>query len=147
MFEFTQHLHYPGNELLLDDFISEYRRLYQAGIDLFAEFDPCEIYDGNCYGGRNGGTPFCCSHCEHLTDVGCNAEALYCKLWVCGALRAKKNLPKEFIAQLNELVKRAGALCRGWSGRQDLSKYITMFYGKKRYRKWRVSETKSKSTS
>lgn len=147
MFGFTQHLRYPGNELPMDDFISEYRRLYQAGIDLFAEFNPCEIHDCNCYDGRNGGTPFCCSECEHLTDAGCAAEALYCKLWLCGTLRTKKDLPKEFIAQLNAIVKEAGIVCRGMGGRRDLSRYITMFYGKEGYQKWIASKTRSSSIS
>jgi len=147
MFEFTQHLRYPGRELPLDDFVSEYRRLYQVGIDLFAEFNPCEIHDGHCYDGRNGGTDFCCSKCEHVTDAGCTAEALYCKLWICSALRSKSPLPREFTEQLNVIVKEAGIICRGMGGRRDLSEYIVMYYGKKGYRKWRVSETRSNSIS
>ena len=148
MFGFVHHLHYPGRELPLDDFIKEYRRLYQAGIDLFAEFNPCEIHDGHCYDGRReGGTDFCCSKCDHITDTGCTAEALYCKLWLCSSLRSKSYLPREFTEQLNILIKQAGTLCRGRGGRRNLSDYVVMFYGKKGYRKWRVSEMRSNSIS
>ena len=142
MFSFRQYIHYPGQQLPMEDFISEYRKLYQEGTDLFAEFDPCEIRDGGCYDGRNGGTNFCCSKCDFITDDGCTIDSIYCKLWLCGTLRSKKELPKEFKDQLNVLVRRAEKLCRGKGGRYGLVRYIFMYYGKKGYEEFEANESK-----
>jgi hypothetical protein len=147
MFSVRQSIFHPGRQLPMTEFVSEYRKLYQEGIDLFAEFDPCEIHDGGCYDGRNGGTDFCCSKCDSITDTGCTINSIYCKLWICGTLRSKKELPKEFKDQLNALIRRSGELCRNRAGRYGLGKYILMFYGMKGHRKWRASEMKSSSTS
>jgi hypothetical protein len=142
MFSIKQSVFYPGKQMPMDEFVNEYRKLYQEGIDLFAEFDPCEIHDGGCYDGRNGGSHFCCSNCDYITDAGCTVDSMWCKLWLCGTLRSKKELPKEFKDQLNILVLRSGKLCRGRGGRFGLSRYILMFYGMKGYKEFEANEPK-----
>jgi len=147
MFQLNQYIFWPGEQMPLAEFISEYRMLCQKATDLFAEFDPCAVQDGVCLRGRTNDPNFCCSDCDYITETGCSAEALYCKLWTCGALVAESALPEEFMTRLAELKKEAGPLCRGIHGRFDLSDYIRRFYGRKEHALWLAGETKLKSNS
>lgn len=144
MLSVRQYTYYPGDGHSMDEFVSEYRRIYQEGTALFAEFDPCEIHDGKCFQGRSckDTKSFCCTKCDHLSDTGCTVESLFCKLWICGALRANKVLPKEFKERLNVLIRAAGVICRQHGGRFAITKYIMMYYGKEGYEEFEANESK-----
>ena len=150
MFQLNQYMFWPGKQMPLANFISEYRKLYQKATDLFAEFDPCAVQDGVCFRGRLDEPlqpNFCCKDCKYITETGCNAEALYCRLWICGALIAKGALSEEFKVRLAKLKGEAGATCRGVNGRYDISDYIKRFYSKKEHALWLAEATKLKSNS
>jgi len=125
----------------LDEFISEYRRIYQRGTELFAQYNPCEAQDNSCWSSRNDEnrtTPFCCSGCEYVSDAGCLAEALWCKLWICGSLRVFNRISKEFSDELAELNRQAGQLCHHIGGRRDMGDFIKRIYGPKVHKQWEV---------
>ena len=151
MLQISQYIYCPGKKLPLKEFVVEYRKLCQEADDLFSEFNPCDIHDAACYRGRhndnNANANFCCGNCEYLTETGCKAEALKCKIWVCGAIVLSSGLTYEFKTQLAALGKKVNLLCRHFGYRKDLPDYIMHFYGKKGYRKWLVEETKLKSNS
>ena len=135
--------------LILTEFVTRYRNIYQQGVELFTEFNPCAVQNGTCFQGRllKSSHHFCCDNCDYITDTGCTAEALYCKLWICGALRAQAKLHPKFRDQLNSLVKQSGKLCRSQGGRLDLSDYIKRFYGIEEYDKWKITEASSAAAS
>jgi len=57
-------------ELTLDQFISEYEKLYQEGVDLFTEFNICDIHDNACQKGRvQNVESFCCHGYKYLSDA------------------------------------------------------------------------------
>jgi len=149
MFGFRHEICKPDHKLPLNEFVNEYRNIYQQGVELFTEFNPCAVQNGTCFQSRflKDGHHFCCSGCDYITDTGCTAEALWCKLWVCGVLRAQAKLQPEFIDQLNSLVKQSGKLCHGIGGRRDLSDYIKRFYGIEEYDKWKITEASSVAAS
>lgn len=120
--------------MTLDEFVAEYQALYQEGIDLFTEFDPCAIRDGSCKQGRDqNSSSFCCKYCGYLTETGCSAQSLWCKLWTCVSLKPKL----EFHQRATELRRKASVLCQGHAGRFDLSDYILMFFGKEKWQEWK----------
>jgi len=149
MLKIKSSVRWHTQKLLLGEFVSEYRKIYQQGVELFSEFNPCAAQDGSCIKSRTlkFEKPFCCDGCDYLTDTGCNAEALYCKLWLCGVLRGQIKLPLEFINQVDDLAKQSRELCRHVGGRKDLSDYIKLFYGVKGYRKWKTTEVLSHAAS
>ena len=133
-----QYVYRPTPKMSLGEFISQYRKLYKAGEELFAEFNPCEIRDGKCKRGD-----LCCSGCEYLSDTGCTVEALWCKLWTCRALKP----PRVFEEKQIDLTAAANKLLYGTGGRHDLSSFIERFYGKEMLEAWRTTETYTNSTS
>ena len=144
---FTLSIRWPDQGLSLDDFVSQYRKLYQDGIDLFAEFDPCRIHDGLCMRGRRDhgleSSNFCCSGCEYLTSEGCTTDSIWCKLWTCGATKSDQ----VFGRKRQELNSMANDLCRGNGGRYGLDVFIKRFFGEEEYDKWSAKEMKPKSNS
>ena len=114
----------------LTEFIREYNKIYQEGTELFNKFNICDISNGTCYRGRRQENPayFCCDGCEYLSDTGCTAKSLWCKLWLCyiGERKAKGML--EFERERKLLKTKADKLCRGTHGRYNMSDYIRRFY-------------------
>ena len=147
MFQLNRYIFFPGEQMPLANFVSEYHRLYQEATDLFAEFDPCAVQDGACFRGRTNNPNFCCKGCDYITETGCNAKSLYCRLWVCGILITNGVLPEEFMVRLAELKKEAQPLCRSIHERLDISDYIKRFYSKKEHALWLAEATKHKSNS
>ena len=135
-------------ELPLEEFISEYRRIYQLGEELFSKYKPCSINnEGLCLRGQDGGCNFCCADCAYITDTGCSVEALWCKLWVCGAIKTYNKLPKEALKELEALNREAGQLCHHIGGRHDMGDFIEKIYSMEVYKEWKNTEVKSKSIS
>ena len=77
-----------------------YDFLYREGEMIFAEYNLCDVRNGQCKDHRTqikrqGGynsldlKSFCCSNCNHLSPTGCKVKALYCKLWFCDPLLSK----------------------------------------------------------
>ena len=134
-------LFYPNKPVALLDFVKEYQRICQEATDLFAEFDPCKIYDDECCQGRGHEThpSFCCAGCDYLSDTGCTVEAIWCKVWTCGAI---EHSPKEFKRRLNILIKESSQLCHGNGGRYSMSHYLNAFYGEEEYEKWKTGKMK-----
>lgn len=148
MFQLNRYIFWPGEQMPLAKFVSEYRRLYQEAADLFAEFDPCAVQDGVCFRGRQPlQENFCCKNCDYITEIGCNAKSLYCRLWICGTLITDSVLPEEFTVRLAKLKIAARPLCRSIHERLDISDYIKRFYSKKEHALWLAKATKLKSNS
>ena len=146
MLKITKLIRYPKHELPLTYFVNEYRKIYQEVVDLFDEFNPCDIHDCACWRSRRrSGPSFCCDDCDYLTDDGCRAESIWCKLWICGPL--KQAVPYRFAKRLNALVIRSSKICHGYGGRTDLSDYLYRFYGEKEFEEWKTTEMKSDSIS
>ena len=131
---------WPGQKLPLNDFVSEYRKLYAQAKQLFAQHNPCDIHDSTCLRGRkDGGTHFCCSGCEYQASDGCTTDSIWCALWTCIAIQGV--ISKDFKAQLNALNHKANDLCHGHGGRYGLSRYIRKFYGPEAYESWKTIQT------
>jgi hypothetical protein len=135
--------------LTVEQFVNEYRRIYREGQLLFDTFKPCKIESGTCICGRDRNVKsFCCEGCKYLSPSGCLAEAIWCKLWLCGYVKGydwpkddPRQLRPEFKLAHRHLLLRANDLCRGVGGRLDLSDYIKHFYGEPTLKKWRTQET------
>ena len=63
-----------------------YDTLYEIGQRILDNHNPCEIAKNRCSAKHHS---FCCGGCQHLTENGCKAKALWCKLWLCGSKRYK----------------------------------------------------------
>jgi hypothetical protein len=61
-----------------------YSKLYRQGNEALKQHDPCKWSNGQCAAGTHG----CCQECKHLSPQGCTVEALWCKVWLCHAVRA-----------------------------------------------------------
>ena len=72
-----------------------YDYLYLKAEQLFAEYNPCDVRDGNCKNGRLRETKFCCWGCEHLGDNGCTVKSLCCKLWFCHISKLEDEFKKK----------------------------------------------------
>lgn len=135
--------------LTLEQFVKEYRKIYAEGQLLLDTFNPCRIRNGSCTAGRNTEIEsFCCRGCQYLSDSGCLAEALWCKLWLCGYVKGydwpkddPRQLRPEFKLAHRNLIMRANELCRGIGGRLDLSDYVLKFYGVRTLDKWKTKQT------
>lgn len=150
MFKIELTVHHPGKPDTPAEFASEYRKLYQAGVDLFAESNVCDIHDSTCWYGRedDNGKHFCCSGCNYLTVTGCIAESIRCKLWTCPEIVSRCKEFPNFTERLNKIIAASNALCaRSLGFRKDLSEYIKLFYGKEEYEEWKITETLSSNVS
>jgi len=150
MFSVDQYVYQPGAKLLpLNRFVFLYEQLYQRGVDLFNEFNPCDVKDGKCMGLSHD---FCCSGCEHLSKDGCTTSSLWCKLWVCGDIASKfgrphKDKPHEFWTRLQVLKSEFRTLSRGRAGRYNMEETIKSIYGHKEYDEWKTTEVSSPGKS
>ena len=92
-----------------------YSKLYRIAGHILRETNPCQIQKDaegrvSCRDTRSplraGGSTqtLCCGGCRHLSDKGCNAEALSCKLWACWTL--KREAP-DVVSALQILNKAA----------------------------------------
>lgn len=144
-----QYFYQPGAKLVpLNRFVFMYKQLYQRGVDLFSEFNPCDVKNGKCMGLTHD---FCCAGCEHLSDTGCTTESLWCKLYVCGDIASKfgrphEDKPHEFWRRLQILKTEYRQLCRGRAGRYDMGQTIRSIYGHKEYEEWKTTQTSINST-
>lgn len=147
-FPVEEYLRPAKTPLTVEQFVNEYRRIYQEGQLLFDTFQPCKIKDSTCVCGRdNNVKSFCCEGCKYLSKSGCLAESIWCKLWLCGYVKGygwpkddRRQLSPEFKLAHRLLVGRANELCRGIGGRLDLSDFIGRFYGKRTMETWRNKE-------
>jgi hypothetical protein len=91
----------PIKKLTLVGKMKLYDRLYEIADFLLKKHNPCGHSNGKCGGMKTytfqGG---CCGECEHLRANGCSVKALYCKLWVCGAVNTEI-LHKQLKALIN----------------------------------------------
>lgn len=150
MLAINHSIHWEEQKLPLTEFVERYNQLFQEAINLFAEFNPCEIHDSSCIRGRmiNDRTGkhednFCCEGCEYLTDQGCITNSMWCKLWSCLGIRENKG----FRVRQSELRRRADDLCTGRGGRYGLDIYIKRFYSEEEYGVWKTTEVLSQGNS
>ena len=81
-----------------------YDQLYDEAVQLFKKYNYCNVKDGICGRGQNGGTNFCCNGCEYLSNNGCTVKALWCKLSICDSAY---RMPNEFYDTQYKLLKIA----------------------------------------
>lgn len=82
-----------------------YNDLYDATDILFKEYNPCQVYDGECFCGRTkiNKKSFCCNGCRHLSESGCTVRSLACKLHICDGLWRKAQLPASFLQEQKKI--------------------------------------------
>ena len=71
-----------------------YNKLYALASEVIHRINPCEIIivDGraSCVGTRNGSErdhQLCCGGCKNLSSGGCTVKALWCRTWLCAAVK------------------------------------------------------------
>jgi hypothetical protein len=80
-----------------------YDVLYKKASNLMRKYNPCNVKNGMCARGQSGEKNFCCSGCHHLTENGCDTQALFCKLWICPFL--EEILPKKIKKEINKVFE------------------------------------------
>lgn len=126
-----------SKDLTIPEFVHRYRDIYSRAQKLFDKYNPCQVYDGTCYAGRiiPSHRHFCCSGCKYLSETGCVAEALECKLWICYTIAQKAGLLfPSFLTERQDLYQEAMESIPTFGRiREDLLDHLIRYFGKEAY--------------
>lgn len=94
-------------------------RLYELADKLLKRHNPCaKCWATNCY--HEHVTQRCCEGCVYFKKgQGCTVKALYCKLWICGAVTNQAQLRRR-LQRLRKIAEKYNLLVARGSREETL---------------------------